>query len=119
MSYLAPGRSPENVDFNVDRSTSFYIYWDEVASNFVHGILLGYVLKIQKTNDASDVKNVSVNATPKATSTYYVNNVQKYTEYTIWIRARNSKGPGKLNSKEGYQVRTKEDGRFHPADLNK
>jgi hypothetical protein len=41
----------------------------------------------------------------------YLENLKKYTEYTIWVRAVNSKGHGRLNSPEGYQVRTKEDGR--------
>ena len=119
ISYLVPGRSPENVRGYADRSISFYIHWDEVVSNFVHGILLGYEVKIQKTNDVSDVRYVFVNATRQGKSTYYVRNAQKYTEYTIWVKAVNSKGAGKLNSPEGWKIRTKEDGMFYVTELSR
>ena len=107
---LVPGRSPENVRGVAETSTSIYVHWDEVASNFVHGKLLYYNLTVQQANDKSKSihKAVKENEVPP-----YLNDLQKYTEYVIWVRAVNSKGHGKLNSPEGYRVRTKEDGKFY------
>ncbi|XP_028401625.1 uncharacterized protein LOC114524674 [Dendronephthya gigantea] len=120
-----PGRSPENVRGDAETSTSVYITWDKVASNFVHGVLLGYNLTVRKTKDGSLVNNKELEPKP-VKNTYtkakvpgvnvlagvkqvYLGNLGKYTEYSIWVRAVNSEGHGKLNSPEGYRVRTKED----------
>ncbi len=111
--YIVPGRSPENVRGDADTSTSLYVYWNKVVSNFVHGILLGYNVTVRKTNDMSLARNVFVKPVKVEPETTYLEKLQKYTEYTIRIRAENSKGPGKLNSPEGYQIRTKEDGRSY------
>lgn len=112
---LVPGRSPENVRGDAETSTSVYIKWDKVASNFVHGVLLGYNLTVRKTKDWSLVysSKISTNGLVNEEEIpVYLENLDKYTEYSIWVRAVNSKGHGKLNSPEGYRVRTKEDGRY-------
>ena len=108
--HLVPRRSPENVNAEVETSTSIYVDWANVTSNFVHGILLGYNVAIQRTKDES---TRYVDAPPgEKDRPIYVTNLKKYTEYTIWVRARNSKGIGQLNSPDGFRLRTKEDGMF-------
>lgn len=52
------------------------------------------------------------NKKPKYEVYKYLENLEKFTEYTLWVRAVNSKGHGALNSPEGYRIRTLEDGKF-------
>ena len=81
--------------------------WDDVLDNFVHGILLGYNLTVRETKDFSLVRKRII---PPNGKSYYMDSLKKYTEYTIWVRAINSKGHGEVN-KPGYIARTKEDGK--------
>ena len=91
--------------------------WDPVLPNFVHGILLGYKLVVRETDN---LDNLIVDTTLEPYErTYYVEDLKKYTNYTIWVRAINSKGlgpiypPGHVNStgedgKEFYNIITHE-----------
>lgn len=104
-----PSRPPQKIRGIAETSTSISVEWDEVSPGFVHGNLLGYNLTVRETKNFSKLA-LQKNLPPNHRS-YYVSNLKKYTEYTIWIRAINSKGHGAVNN-PGYRTRTGEDGKF-------
>ena len=89
--------------------------WDPVLPGFTHGILLKYRLLVRETND---LNNVIVNTTlPPSERSYYQEGLKKYTNYTIWVSAMNSKGEGDV-SKTGQINSTGEDGKTYYCVLN-
>ena len=75
---------------------------------FVHGILLGYNLTVRQTEDFNNVV-VQTILSPYERF-YYAGRLKKYTNYTIWVRAINSKGHGAVYA-PGHINSTGEDGK--------
>jgi len=88
-----PSKPPQNVTVAKDNSssTSLFIHWRPVPANHQNGIILGYriVYKTSAGEDTLKTKNVSARTT--ATE---LQNLTKFTEYSITILAYTSKGNG-------------------------
>lgn len=84
--------------------------WDPILPGFVHGILISYELTVRETDEYS---NVVVNTTlPVYQREYYMEGLKKYTNYTIWVSASNSKGEGPVYE-PGHINSTGEDGEIN------
>ncbi|XP_028403035.1 uncharacterized protein LOC114525803 isoform X3 [Dendronephthya gigantea] len=108
-----PSRYPENIRGVALTTTSMSFEWDAVLGNFAHGILIGYNLTVIETNNPGNV--IVSRIIPHPERSYYVEDLKKFTNYTIWVSALNKKGegprypPGHINS-------TGEDGPEYPPE---
>ena len=82
--------------------------WDPILPGFAHGVILSYQLTVRETDDLS---NVIINTTLAAYErSYYMEGLKKYTNYTMWVSASNSKGQGPIYE-PGHIYSTGEDGK--------
>ena len=107
LSLTVPSRPPENIRGIALTTTSMSFEWDPVLPGFLHGLLTSYQLRVVETDNPSN-EIVSESLSPFERS-YYVENLKKYTNYTMWVTASNSKGEGK-NYSSGHTYSTGEDG---------
>ena len=105
---LVPSRPPENIRGIALTTTSMSFEWDPVLPGFLHGLLTSYQLRVVETDNPSN-EIVSESLSPFERS-YYVENLKKYTNYTMWVTASNSKGEGP-NYPLGHTYSTGEDGK--------
>lgn len=99
---LVPSRYPEKIRGVALTTTSMSFEWDRVYPGFIHGIPIGYNLRVIETdNSSNEVASLMI---PYPERYHYVEGLKKYTNYTMWVSAVNSKGegprylPGNINS---------------------
>ena len=108
LSHLVPSRFPENIRGVALTTISMSFEWNPVLPGFLHGILTKYNLKVVETdNPGNEIVSMTL---PPAERSYYVEGLKKYTNYTMWVTASNSKGEGP-RLPEGHTYSTGEDGR--------
>ncbi len=82
--------------------------WDPILPGFAHGVILRYNLTVRETDDLA---NIIVDMTlPAYERSHYVEGLKKFTNYTMWVSAFNSKGQGPLYE-PGHINSTGEDGK--------
>lgn len=87
-------------------STELLVEWDPLPAKFIHGVLLGYRIKL--TRNGINFTKI-VNISPSATS-HHITGLKRYTRYVLNIAAINDVGEGV--SSNSVTVWTEEDGIF-------
>ena len=105
---LVPSRFPENIRGNALTTTSMLFEWDPILPGFAHGIILSYNLTVRETDNLNHL--IVEPALPAYERSYYVEGLTKFTNYTVWVSATNSKGKGPVY-KPGHINSTGEDGK--------
>ena len=106
--FLVPSRYPENIRGVALTTTSMLFEWQPILRGFAHGVILRYKLMVRVTDDLS---NIIVNTTlPAYETSYYKEGLKKFTNYTMWVSAFNSKGEGPVYE-PGHINSTGEDGK--------
>lgn len=100
---------PPNITagFNLS-STSLTIEWSHIPHEFVHGILLGYVIAYQISIEVDSSQNVPIETEPGKKSKN-ISELLVYTEYCVRLAGRTRIGVG--NWSECFNITTDEEGK--------
>ena len=92
---LAPTGIPINVAIHSIGASEFIIQWEGLSTYKHHGEMLGYQVCV-RLSSSDDVCHSANNYTPETTTPFKLQRtgLLPYTEYTVVIRAYNSKGYG-------------------------
>lgn len=109
--FLKTGRSvpsapPQDITCTSPSSTSLLVSWAPPPLEFQNGVISGYSIQYSTTEGNKTSKRVD--GIPPGSSSYLLENLEKWTEYGIMVRARTEAGDGP----ESLQllIRTEEDG---------
>ena len=95
-------------------STTVQVKWSPIRQNFVHGILRGYHIHFKNVNPAGfGVVSPDIQSVRASNTSFLMQGLLKFTEYTIQVSGYTVKGDGPLSNAE--IVRTEEDGKTHKA----
>lgn len=117
--FLKPGQSepsapPQEVTCSSPSSTSILVSWVPPLAEFQNGNITGYSIQYSVT-EGDNRTSQQVSRIPPESSSYLLENLEKWTEYGITVRALTEAGEGP----ESLQllVRTDEDGMFQTFPL--
>uniref|UniRef100_A0A8C9ZKU9 Receptor-type tyrosine-protein phosphatase F n=1 Tax=Sander lucioperca TaxID=283035 RepID=A0A8C9ZKU9_SANLU len=97
---------PQEVRLLSLSSTSIKVSWVAPPTDSRHGELVRYSLAYQALT-GEDVKRHEVSGIGADVTSYVLDDLQKWTEYLVWVRAHTDVGPGPESS--AARIRTKED----------
>ncbi|XP_078352738.1 uncharacterized protein LOC144637533 isoform X2 [Oculina patagonica] len=100
-----PSSPPLNILAHNTSSTSVYVRWDAIPTEFIHGILLGYKVFYGKTSEPSS-QGIVVSLKPDQLD-FNLTSLEKFTEYCIQLVGFTRIGDG--NKSECFNVTTDED----------
>lgn len=107
-----PSSSPESPKCDVLSSTSIYVTWSPPPANGQNGKVRGYRVSYIANDELYDSDMLSV----KSTNQYLtVENLKKFTNYSIWVLAYTKVGDGKKTPQ--FFCRTHEDGTIKTNSL--
>ena len=93
-------------------STSLKVSWVAPPAASRHGAIVGYSISYQAPagEDAGrhEVPGISADAT-----SHVLEELEKWTEYQVWVRAHTDVGPGPESA--AVRIKTKEDGELGPS----
>ncbi|KAG7259862.1 hypothetical protein CRUP_016168 [Coryphaenoides rupestris] len=102
-----PSAPPQDVHLVSLTSTSLKVSWVPPPAASRHGAIVRYSISYQapvgEDTDRHEVSGVSADAT-----SYVLDNLEKWTEYQVWVRAHTDVGPGPESA--SVRIKTKEDG---------
>lgn len=103
-----PSAPPQDITCTSPSSTSILVSWAPPPLEFQNGIITGY--SIQYSNTEGNKTSKRIDGIPPESSPYLLENLEKWTEYGITVRAQTEAGDGP----ESLQllIRTEEDGMF-------
>uniref|UniRef100_A0A3Q4MXW4 Receptor-type tyrosine-protein phosphatase F n=1 Tax=Neolamprologus brichardi TaxID=32507 RepID=A0A3Q4MXW4_NEOBR len=101
-----PSAPPQEVHLLSLSSTSVEVSWVAPPTDSQHGEIVGYSLAYQALT-GEDQKRHQVSGIGPDITSYILEDLEKWTEYLVWVRAHTDVGPGPESS--AAQVRTKED----------
>lgn len=105
----APSAPPQEVHLVSLSSTSLKVSWVAPPADSRHGAIVRYTVSYQalagEDTERHEVTGVGADAT-----SYDLENLEKWTEYQVWVRAHTNVGPGPESAP--VKMRTKEDGRW-------
>lgn len=105
--FPAPGAPPQNIQAFSETSESIRVVWEPPPPNLQHGDITFYkLLYVNSTlpdDEAHEVKITDVNERE-----YVISDLQKWTEYRVWMVAGTTVGSGVKS--DPIMVRTDEDG---------
>lgn len=103
-----PSAPPQDITCTTPSSTSILVSWAPPPLEFQNGIITGYSIQYS-TTDGNKVSKRIDGISPDGSS-YLLENLAKWTEYGITVRAQTEAGDGP----ESLQllIRTEEDGMF-------
>lgn len=105
----APSAPPQEVHVVSLTSTSLKVSWVAPPADSRHGAIVRYTVSYQapagENTERRDVSDIGADAT-----SYVLVDLEKWTEYEVWVRAHTDVGPGPESAP--VKMRTKEDGRF-------
>lgn len=103
-----PSAPPQDISCTSPSSTSILVSWAPPPLEFQNGVITGYSIQYSTTDGNKMSKRID-GISPES-SPYLLENLEKWTEYGITIRAQTEAGDGP----ESLQllIRTKEDGMF-------
>uniref|UniRef100_A0A672HZM7 Receptor-type tyrosine-protein phosphatase delta n=1 Tax=Salarias fasciatus TaxID=181472 RepID=A0A672HZM7_SALFA len=109
-----PSAPPQDITCTSSSSTSVLVSWAPPPPEFQNGVITGYSIQYSTTEGNKTSK--SVEGLAPDSSPYLLENLEKWTEYGITVRAQTEAGDGP----ESLQllIRTEEDGMF-PLYRNK
>lgn len=81
--------------------------WAPPPTDSSHGEIACYSLAYQAVT-GEDVERHQVSGIGSAITSYVLEDLEKWTEYLVWVRAHNDVGPGPESP--AARIRTKEDG---------
>lgn len=88
-------------------STSIRVGWVAPPTDSRHGEIVSYTLAYQALT-GEDVERHQVSGIGADVTSYVLEDLQKWTEYLVWVRAHTDVGPGPESSPAC--IRTQEDG---------
>lgn len=88
-------------------STSIQVSWVAPPTHSHHRQVAGYVLAYQAVS-GQDVERHQVSGIGADVTSYVLEDLEKWTEYLVWVRARTEVGPGPESP--AALTRTLEDG---------
>uniref|UniRef100_A0A3Q2NVG7 Fibronectin type-III domain-containing protein n=1 Tax=Fundulus heteroclitus TaxID=8078 RepID=A0A3Q2NVG7_FUNHE len=99
---------PQDITCTSPSSTSILVSWAPPPLEFQNGIITGYSIQYSTMEGNRTAKRVD--RIPPGSSPYLLENLEKWTEYGITVRALTEAGDGP----ESLQllIRTEEDGMF-------
>ncbi|XP_037530274.1 protein tyrosine phosphatase receptor type Db [Nematolebias whitei] len=100
-----PSAPPQDITCTSPSSTSLLVSWAPPPLEFQNGVISGYSIQYSTTEGNKTFKRVD--DIPPGSSSYLLENLEKWTEYGIMVRARTEAGDGP----ESLQllIRTEED----------
>jgi len=103
-----PSAPPQDITCTSPSSTSILVSWAPPLLEFQNGVITGY--SIQYSTTEGNKMSKRVDGVPPESSSYLLENLEKWTEYGITVRAQTEAGDGP----ESLQllIRTEEDGMF-------
>lgn len=104
---LVPSSPPESPKCDVLSSTSIYITWSPPPADSQNGKVRGYKVFYVATDDMYE-KNTEMHVVKSNNQYLTVENLKKYTNYSVWVLAYTKVGDG-VKTKQLY-CRTYEDG---------
>ena len=109
---MRPGGPPINVQARPLSSTQLLVTWNSPLQELRHGEIQGFNVGFRETGTphSSNYNFSSVPADNSEPNEYILTGLEKYTRYTIVVRAFNQVGPGPLS--DPFTVQTMEDGKI-------
>ncbi|XP_041126652.1 protein tyrosine phosphatase receptor type Fa isoform X1 [Polyodon spathula] len=101
-----PSAPPQEVHAVSLSSTSIKVSWVAPPAGSRHGAIVQYTVAYQAVNGEDSEKHEVSNISAEATS-YVMEDLEKWTEYMVWVRAHTDVGPGPESPP--VHVRTDED----------
>ncbi|XP_063747152.1 protein tyrosine phosphatase receptor type Fa isoform X3 [Eleginops maclovinus] len=101
-----PTAPPQEVRLLSLRSTSLKVSWVAPPTDRHHGEIVSYSLSYQALT-GEDVSRHQVSGIGADVTSYVLEDLQKWTEYLVWLRAHTVTGPGPESS--AARIRTMED----------
>ncbi|XP_025755022.1 protein tyrosine phosphatase receptor type Fa isoform X5 [Oreochromis niloticus] len=101
-----PSAPPQEVHLLSLSSTSIQVSWVAPPTDSQHGEIVGYSLAYQALT-GEDQKRHQVSGIGADITSYILEDLEKWMEYLVWVRAHTDVGPGPESS--AAKVRTKED----------
>lgn len=103
-----PSAPPQDITCTSPSSTSILVSWAPPPVEFQNGVITGYSIQYSTTEGSKVSKRID--GIPPDSSQYLLENLEKWTEYGLTVRAQTEAGDGP----ESLQllIRTEEDGMF-------
>lgn len=108
--YLSPAPSapPQEVECVSTSSTTIRVSWVPPPAQSRNGLITQYSIAYQAVEGDDSTKHV-VDGIGREHSSWEIKDLEKWTEYKVWVRAHTDVGPGPESIP--VHVRTDEDGR--------
>lgn len=106
----APSAPPQEVRLLSLSSTSIKVSWVAPPTDSRHGEIVRYSLAYQAVA-GEDMERHQVSGIGADVTSYVLEDLEKWTEYLVWVRAHTDVGPGPESP--AVHTRTKEDGMFN------
>lgn len=103
----APSAPPQDVSLLSLSSTSIKVSWVAPPTDSYQGKIVGYSLAY-KAVTGEDVERHQVSGIGADITSYVLEDLEKWTEYLVWVRAHAEVGPGPESP--AAHIRTEEDG---------
>ncbi|XP_028258986.1 protein tyrosine phosphatase receptor type Fa isoform X4 [Parambassis ranga] len=101
-----PSAPPQEVRLLSLSSTSIKVSWVAPPTDTRHGEIVGYSIAYQAVM-GEDLKRHLVSGIGDDITSYVLEDLEKWTEYLVWVRAHTDIGPGPEST--AARIRTKED----------
>lgn len=110
--YLSPAPSapPQEVECVSTSSTTIRVSWVPPPAQSRNGVITQYSIAYQAVEGDDNTKHV-VDGIGREHSSWEIKDLEKWTEYKVWVRAHTDVGPGPESIP--VHVRTDEDGRCY------
>lgn len=110
--YLSPAPSapPQEVECVSTSSTTIRVSWVPPPAQSRNGVITQYSIAYQAVEGDDSTKHV-VDGIGREHSSWEIKDLEKWTEYKVWVRAHTDVGPGPESIP--VHVRTDEDGRCY------
>lgn len=105
----APSAPPQEVRLFSLSSTSIKVSWVAPPTDSRHGDIVSYSLAYQAPT-GEDTERHQVSGISADFTSYVLEDLEKWVEYLVWVRAHTDVGPGPESP--AARIRTKEDGMF-------
>uniref|UniRef100_A0A674JSE6 Receptor-type tyrosine-protein phosphatase F n=1 Tax=Terrapene triunguis TaxID=2587831 RepID=A0A674JSE6_9SAUR len=104
-----PSAPPQEVECVSTSSTTIRVSWVPPPAQSRNGVITQYSIAYQAVDAEDGAKHV-VDGIGRERSSWEIKDLEKWTEYKVWVRAHTDVGPGPESSP--VHVRTDEDGRW-------
>jgi receptor-type tyrosine-protein phosphatase F len=107
LELLVPGAPPTSVKAYADSSTSIRVTWEPPPANKQNGVIAYYkIFYVPRSRSDTEATIVAIN-NPEARE-FVIDELEKWTEYRLWILAGTSVGDGPNSFP--VDIKTDEDG---------